>query len=358
MTSELFEKVYTASHVDAVRKHVKAYRGMGIAVIRRDFMTKGNGEEWKEFQNRPPTDEEIHEWFFSNDKLHNVAAVLGPVSGNLLAIDVDGEAGQMRMSEALSDLGYCNNLRGVIINTFMTRSGSRKGFQFLVRVDPQLLDDDNEKVDAPFHWYLLGRGMQDLWVGEGQHEAISLLSKGSLSVLAPSIHPSGKCQFYAWNGRGPATITTAKELKELFSIFSDGEETIWDKRKREWQKRCNREERNNSPDTIPLTGFAELGGPAAAAPRTQIADNDKEFLLKMLMKNNRYRKGNRHKITMGVAGYLRWHGYTKDLAFKLVDFICDFFHDEERESRRRDVEDTYSKALEEVAWRTWLNDID
>jgi hypothetical protein len=61
---------------------------------------------------------------------------------------------------------------------------------------------------------------------------------------------------------------------------------------------------------------------------------------------------------MGIAGFLRWHSYTKEAALKFIDFVCDFFHDEERESRRRDVVDTYSKPLEEIAWRTWLDGID
>jgi hypothetical protein len=339
---------------------------MGICVIPREFMSKGNGKEWKQYQDRAPTDKEVNEWFYNdsnNTTMWNIAAVLGPASGNLLAVDVDGTGGQMRMSKALSDLGWCNNLRGVLLNTFMTRSGSRKGFHFLVRVDQRLLEDDNEEVDAPFHRYLLGRSKQDLWLGEGEHEGISLLSKGSLSVLAPSIHPSGKCNFYAWNGKEPETIRTVKELKELFSILSDGEETtLWDKRKREWHKRCNREECNNSPDTVPLTSFAEsfLGGGVASAGqlRGQISDEDKQFLLKLLMKNNRYRKGNRHNIAMGVSGYLRWHGYTQDAALKFIDFVCDYFHDEERDSRRHDVIDTYSKPIEEIAWRSWLDGID
>jgi hypothetical protein len=360
MSSELFDQVYTSSHIQAVRKYMKIYRDMGIAVIPREFMTKGNGEGWKEYQDRAPTDNEVNKWFYDSDKLWNIAAILGPTSHNLLCVDVDGEGGQRRMEKALVDLGWGNNLRGVFRHTYMTRSGSKKGFHFLVRVDPQLLDDDNEKVDAPFHRYLLfGRAKQDLWIGEGEHQGISLLSKGSLSVLAPSIHPSGKCNFYVWNNKPIQTIRTRKELEELFSILSDGQQTLWNKKKREWRKRCNQEERNNSPDTIPLTGFGELGAAAGAvAHRTQIADADKQFLLTLLLKNNRYRKGNRHKIAMGVAGYLRWHSYTKEAALKLIDFMCDFFHDEERESRRRDVEDTYAKPIEEVAWRTWLDDID
>jgi hypothetical protein len=38
--------------------------------------------------------------------------------------------------------------------------------------------------------------------------------------------------------------------------------------------------------------------------------------------------------------------------------MCAFFHDEERDSRRRDVIDTYSKPIEEIAWRSWLDGID
>lgn len=358
LSSELFDKVYAASHVDAVRTHVEQYRKMGIAVIPRDFMTKGKGIEWKQYQDTPPTDKEVNEWFFSSDTMHNVAAVLGPVSGYLLSIDCDGDAGCMRASKGLSDLGYANNLRTTLLHTMMTRSGSHHGYHFLLRVDPRLFDDD-EHDDAAFHRYLFSRAKEDLWIGQGPHEGISLLWKGSLAVLAPSVHESGKMQFYSWNGKPPQTIMTAKELKELFSIFSDSEkETLWDRKKRDFAKKCEREERNNTPDTIPLTGFAELGAAAQGLMRRQIADNDKEFLLKMLMKNNRYRKGNRHNIAMGVSGYLRWHGYMKESALNFIDFVCDFFYDEERDSRRRDVEDTYSKPIEEIAWRTWLDGID
>lgn len=355
----LFDKVYTASHIDAVRTHVKQYRALGISVIPREFMTKGKGINWKEFQTRRPTDDECPQWFFATDTMYNIAAPLGPVNDYLLDIDVDGDAGCARAAKALSDLGYANNLRTTLLHTMMTKSGSGHGFHFLLRVDPRLFDDD-ENEDAPFHRYLFSRAKEDLWTGKGEHEGISLLWKGSLAVLAPSVHESGKMKFYSWNGKRPQVIMSGKELKELISIFSDGDgETLWDRKKRDFAKKCEREERNNSPDTIPLTDFAALGAMAAAAQgRRQISDKDKEYLLKLLMKNNRYRKGNRHKITMGVAGYLRWRGYTEDAALRYIDFVCDFFHDEERESRRRDVTDTYSKPIEEIAWRTWLDGID
>jgi hypothetical protein len=361
-SSELFDKVYASSHVDAVRTHVKQYREMGIAVIPRDFMTKGKGIEWKQYQTRQPTDDEVQRWFFSSDNtMYNVAAVLGPVSGYLLHIDYDGDAGCARASKALSDLGHCNNLRVTLLNTMMTKSGSGHGFHSLLRLDPRLFDDEYNE-DAAFFRYLFSRAKEDLWIGKGDHEGISLLWKGSLAVLAPSVGDSDKMKFYKWNGKAPQIITTPKEVKELFSIFSDGEnETLWDRKKRDFAKRCEREERNNSPDTIPLTGFAGLlsgGANAAQGLRGQISDEDKQFLLKLLIKNNRYRKGNRHNITMGVAGFLRWRAYTMDAALSYIDFVCDFFHDEERDSRRRDVIDTYSKPLDEIAWRTWLDGID
>jgi hypothetical protein len=367
MGQELFEKVYAESHLSATRKHVAMYRQMGFSLIPLHFQTKKPVVDWTPYQTTPPTETEIQNWFFADttsadkDKkgplLYNLAVVLGPVSGNLFGIDIDGFSAQARYSKGLADLGYCNNnLRTTLLHTFMTRSGSHKGYHALFRVSDELLQEDDF-----YRNLLLGKASQPLWQGQGEHKEIKFLGRGSLAVLPPSIHPSGKCQFYVWNNKPPQLISTAKELAELFSIFSEGDsERAWNKRKCEWARKVDREQRNNSPDTIPLTSFADsfLGAAAGRGLRPRISDEDKQFLLKMLMKNNRYRKGNRHRITMGVAGFLRWRAYTMDAALKFIDFVCDFFHDEETDSRRRDVIDTYSKPIEEIAWRSWLDGID
>jgi hypothetical protein len=332
--SQLFDEVYASSHIAHTRKHVKAYRDLGIAVIPREFMTKGKGIEWKQYQTRPPTDEEVWKWFYdsADDKtLVNVAAVLGATSGNLLSIDVDGDAGQARFARALSDLGYANNLRGVLLHTMMTRSGSRRGYHILLRVDQTLLDD---KKDGVFFRELLRPAKQDLWVGSGDHEAISLLYRGSLAVLAPSVHESGKCNFYAWNQKPPETIRTRKELLELFTLFRDNPETYLAKRKRQWRKR------------VKLYSGGGCGSCSQTEATKILTSEQTQSLLNLILP--KYRVGVRNNIVMLLSGDLYKNGYSLETALDLITTLCRTANDEEEESRLDTVRRTYAKSAAKV----------
>jgi Bifunctional DNA primase/polymerase, N-terminal len=340
--SELFNEVHTASHIDAVRKHVKAYRNMGICVIPREFMSKGNGMEWKQYQDTPPSDKDVDDWFYnSNNTMWNIAAVLGPVSGNLLAIDVDGDAGQMRMSKALSDLGWCNNLRVTLMNTMMTRSGSKRGYHFLFRVSQELLED--EQNGAFYRDLLLRPAQQPLWQGKGEHEEIKLLSKGSVAILAPSIHPSGRCNFYVWNGKAPQTIQSKKELLELFSIFSeDSPEKFWRNRRLRWKKRVQA-----------LT--AGRGGSSSTEEATKVLTEEQtENLTKVTLPE--YKPGSRDDKVFRLSGELYKRGYSLDSAIDFFTRLCRAANDEEEESRLETIRRTYRKNAAEVAGLGTLDD--
>lgn len=63
-------------------------RGWSVIPIRRD--TKVPAVQWKEFQSRRPTDDELVHWF--DKDLHNVAVVTGSVSG-VSVIDIDTHKG-------------------------------------------------------------------------------------------------------------------------------------------------------------------------------------------------------------------------------------------------------------------------
>jgi Bifunctional DNA primase/polymerase, N-terminal len=336
-TSELFEKIYNESHLAATRKHVLMYRNLGFALIPLHLQSKKPVVDWTPYQTTAPTETEIQNWFFAADgnEPRNLGVVLGPVSGNLCTLDIDGESAQARYSKALSDLGYCNNLCGVLLKTFMTRSGSHKGYHVLFRVSDELLQQDDFYRDL-----VLGKASQPLWQGQGeQHSEIKFLSKGSLAVLAPSAHPSGRCMWYVWNNKPPQVISSAKELSELFSIFSEGDsERAWQKRKRRWRtsKQC---------------------GPAALSQTEATKILTEEQLEKLLEATlPEYHVGVRNEKVFALSGELYKRGYSCDTAIDFFTRLCRAASDEEEEQRLETVRRTYCKNAAQVCGLGTLDD--
>jgi Bifunctional DNA primase/polymerase, N-terminal len=341
-SSELFDKVYVESHMAAVRKHVRAYQDIGIACIPVEIGTKNKFLfDWKKYQTAPPTGGEITEWFFCSQTPYNVAGILGYASGGkdgdfLVDLDVDGEAGQMRMSKALSDLGYCNNLRGTLMNTMMVRSGSKRGFHFLFWVGKDLPNGDDK--DSQFLRELLRPAKQDLWKGNGEHEAISLLSQGSVAILPPSVHPDGKCNWYVWNNKAPQTIQSRKGLLDLFAIFSeDSPKKFWRNKRLRWTKRIKALTRSGNNNNNSKTTEANK----------VLTPEQMESLLKRTIPE--YRRGSRNETVFRLSGELYKRGYSLDSALEFFTELCRITNDEEIESRLETVRRTYDKNASDVA---------
>ena len=93
---------------------------------------------WKEFQQRMPTDQELHEWFDPEDK--NIAIVCGRISGGLVVVDFDDPA----ILDFLVDGGIDKfSERTLVVKT-------RKGYHAYFRVSESLLQNrrfDNLKID-------------------------------------------------------------------------------------------------------------------------------------------------------------------------------------------------------------------
>jgi hypothetical protein len=359
------EATIRASHVALQRKNVAVfYEEFGFATIPLVYGTKKNPiVKWIPYQDKRPTPEEISEWFFSKDEPRNVAVVLGPVSDNLIALDVDSPAGQHVFSKALADLGWCNNLRVTLLNTFVTRSGSHRGHHYLLRISQELLDDEK---DGEFYQELLfGKAKRELWRGDGDHEEIALLSKGSMAVLSPSVHPDTG-GWYAWNAKPPETLRTDKEIKELFGMFGidlSKEKAAWRKDKRKAEKR-RQQLQELTDDNCQLTQFeSALDEIEQEEPEqvvvlgikvltTEQSDAFLEWLLPI------YKKGDRNKCAMGVAGILLKDGFSLDSALAFVQHVCDITQDEEVKSRLETVRHTYRKTnLDDVAgWSVFDED--
>ena len=93
---------------------------------------------WSEFQQRMPTDQELHEWF--NDGNKNIAIVCGKISGNLVVVDFDDPA----ILDFLVDGGIAKFRE----KTLVVKTG--KGYHAYFRVSESLLQNrrfDNLKID-------------------------------------------------------------------------------------------------------------------------------------------------------------------------------------------------------------------
>jgi hypothetical protein len=159
----------------------KAHRGCGSPGKRPFFPNRQNGSQgdWKEFQSRRATADEVREWFDANPYL-NLGVALGPVS-NLVGIDIDDEEGEELLREFTG---------GVEVPTWEYTTG--KGRRLLY-----FLPEGRSVCTTPFR-----RPVTEI-------EILRLMAAGSQVVLPPSIHPNGA--HYRWvEGKSPDDIPLAE----------------------------------------------------------------------------------------------------------------------------------------------------
>lgn len=134
------------------------YRSLGLAPIELPYGQKFR-QGWKRYQARRPTDEETANWFSRGR--HNIANVNGRVSNYTCTVDVDDSL----LFESILD---ASGVQSGLTRTLVTM-GSRGGNIWLRSRSPVRTDPDIA-------------------------EAVELRGEGSLTVLPPSLHPSG-CRY-------------------------------------------------------------------------------------------------------------------------------------------------------------------
>jgi len=158
----------------------KAHRGCGSPGKRPFFPDRPDGSqgEWKEFQTRLPTAEEVNRWWHVHPKL-NVGVALGALTG-VAAIDVDDEDGEVLLRELAG---------GDLPETWEYSTG--KGRRLLYR-----LPEGVHVRSVPFK-----RAGTEI-------EILRLMGTGGQVVLPPSVHPNGSV--YRWRaGHSPADMPAA-----------------------------------------------------------------------------------------------------------------------------------------------------
>jgi hypothetical protein len=159
----------TPDHVAVGKTHLKHCKNPG----------KAPWGEWKEFQTRLPTEEELRRKWRDNGQL-NVGMALGPVSG-VVRLDVEGEAARNQLQDISG-----GDLPPTLEFKSGRADGTGRGILYTIppgvifRTTPQFFQDGELRFQA----------------------------QGAQSVLPPSRHKDGG--LYQWlPGRGPEEISLA-----------------------------------------------------------------------------------------------------------------------------------------------------
>jgi hypothetical protein len=167
------------SHVEAVRAAAKEQRRVGVVVLPLVYRQKRPSLAiWEQYQQTPPTAAESAGWF-TTERLLNLGAICGRVSGNLVVL-VFNHQGVYQACFAGEDISR---------QTWVAQS--KRGPHVYVRTTGLL---------PPTHYY--------------DHpdcpSALEVRADGAYVVAPPSIHPSGLR--YTWRGERPDQILVVEDF--------------------------------------------------------------------------------------------------------------------------------------------------
>jgi hypothetical protein len=177
--------------------------GISVVPVRADG-SKAPAVNWKEFQERRASVDELDAWFGPGSTL-GVGAVTGDVSGNLLMIEVEGRAASLLAG--VRDLASATRLQVLwerLSAGWMELSPSG-GVHWFVRLDHP----------TP--------GNQKLAMSANGEVLTETRGEGGYSVVAPSdgaVHGSGKPWTRLRGGPETLAILTADEIENVFALFA------------------------------------------------------------------------------------------------------------------------------------------
>jgi hypothetical protein len=273
---------------------LKAYLELGFSFFPVEWGQKAPPLlEWKEFQSRKPSREEVEAWL-SKYAVFNVAVACGRVS-NLFVVDFDSEEAYESWKRSLPpDL-----LDLVRSACWIVKTG--KGYHVYVRPeDPELVPKTRIRC----------------------REGIDIKGEGSYVIAPPSKHPSG-ASYEGWNSLWPSLAPLKREIVERLLASLQPALAVEEK-----QVEPKKEE---APKPVPKPP-AEL---------RELDDGKLEELYGILRPF--YEPGSRHKMLLGLSGLAAKLGVSPVSIAKIVKRLHDETNDE-RDIRTRGGCIVYSYA--------------
>jgi hypothetical protein len=146
-----------------IEQWVRFYRGvLRFNVIPAKAKSKEPAVQWRDYQNRRATDEEVDQWLGAG-LFENIAVLCGETSGNLTVIDFDEMEGY---HQAFDSVKLENE-------TLVVRSGSQRGVHVYLRGD--------QPVKAARYEHL--------------HPKFGIQGQGSIVIVPPSVHPTSGIRY-------------------------------------------------------------------------------------------------------------------------------------------------------------------
>jgi len=240
-------------------KYALDYLRLGLSVIPLAWSTKTPVIEWKEYQKRLPTREEIESWF--NKDLYNIAIICGSVSQGLLVVDFDNYEYYKNWCLELPE-----EWKKILSWTWIARTGRGAHVYFrykrALRTKPKL------------------------------REGIDIKAEASYVVAPPSLHPSGV--FYEFINGGPGTPVSIYELN--------------DTELNELKRLLGWEEERKVVVKTPLEKGRDL--------------KDEECLRIYTLLSDAYKPGYRDLIILFLTGWLRRANISYDSARRVVELLA------------------------------------
>jgi len=296
MTNKNFEEEIN------VLEYAENYLAFGLSVIPLVFREKNPKlKEWKEFQTRLPTKEEIQEWFKNNDL--NIAIVCGRVSGNLVVLDFDDYEIYLKWLKKLSQ-----DIKDILAQTWIVRT--KRGVHIYFR-----LDCDEKTFEEK------GKTKKNLQGIKG----LELRGEGTYVVAPPSIHPDGiRYEFIRGYSYPPLKIDL-ETFNKILNTLKEREETI-ETKKIELPKEFS-------------DIFIDFDKPLSPQQRTFLINVFRCFWI----------PGYRHKLTFALVGWLIKNRIKYEHAYNIISQIGLAENDEELfKDRLKNVGEQYFKRINVV----------
>ncbi len=282
------------------KDYLKFYHSLGFNILPVELGTKRPAVNWKEYQNRRVSEEELKHWFSNNT--FGICVVNGRISNNHITIDFDFKEPLSSREKTKWALKLVEEIVGPqLLNTMIVKSHRSIKLHYYVETDKQI-------------------PKRSFRIEDGAINSIDVLGEGSIDVLPPSIHPSGvQYKFIKTNGKIPKPLALSEEeFEELIKKF----EELSGKSKSELITK-------RDPSSVQPVKH----GPIDSVD--QILDQIVEVVKPY------WKPGTRHELALGLGGLFYYSGLKLDEALNIISRICKETNDEEERDRLRAVEDSY-----------------
>lgn len=272
-----------------------------------------------EFKKAPISAERVEQLFAEEPDI-NYGIFCGKVSNNLVVLDADGDGYVRVLTNIIDDTQ--SGLRTAFLNTKVVTTGSGGRHYYFLLNDPMI-----ETL-----------GSRKIWIGDGDHNEVGIISNGKYVVGEGSRHPNGNT--YKSNDKRPIPISWGEFIDIITRLASDPNSVI-----ASYDSARDRQKQEQRTGTTNGYEGKSKKTPGLTVAEARLAKTFREF----------YDVGTRQDIWIGISGIFRRNLIPEIDATNACDNICDYLPEDEKKKRVDLMTASYEKKqIVEVAGWKWL----